>query len=142
MKSMTSRSLLPASSCSRMWLRRSTASGALESASVWFWHTRQRSSCARFATRRSSSEFPCPNAVPATNSAIRKGLPTPGELLYQRPQLFLRDPACERPDVLVADDSLLVDHVGFGHAVHAVVDGDATGVVVDRDLERIAVLLE
>jgi hypothetical protein len=30
----------------RIWLRRSTASGAFESAIVWFWQTRQRSSSA------------------------------------------------------------------------------------------------
>src|SRR5687768_3670982 len=142
MKSITSRSLLPASSCSRIWLRRSTASGALESASVWFWHTRQRSSCARSATRRSRLGFPCPNAVPTRNRAMKKSLATPCELLYERPELLLRDPGRERPDVLVADDSLLVDHVRLGYAVHAVVDADAAGLVVDRDLERIAVLLE
>jgi hypothetical protein len=40
---------------SRTWLRKSTASPALESAIVWFWQTRQRSSAESFITRASST---------------------------------------------------------------------------------------
>src|SRR3982751_5481886 len=54
MKSSTSRSLLPSRSSSRMRFLRSIASAACESASVWFWHTRQRSSSASAMTRFSS----------------------------------------------------------------------------------------
>src|SRR5262249_22696936 len=144
MKSITSRSLLPALSCSRIWLRRSWASAALESASVWFWHTRQRSSCARAVTRRSRAGSSCPLAWNArvTRRKSNKSLATFRQLLDERAQLLLRDLRRERPDALVADDSLAVDHVGLGHAVYAVVDGDAPGRVEDRHLEGIAVPLE
>src|SRR5512138_2200994 len=100
MNSTTSLSLLPEASCSRIWFLRSTASGALESASVWFWHTRQRNSLARLATRRSSSVL-CPSAALAHSAAtIRQTLPTGRELLHQRPDLLLRDLGGERADVL------------------------------------------
>src|SRR6185369_7158143 len=144
MKSMTSRSLLPALSCSRIWLRRSCASGALESAIVWFWHTRQRSSCASAVTRRSRPGSSCPIAWKgrATRRRSDKSLATLRQLLDQRAQLLLRDLRREGPDVLVADDAVAVDHVGLGNPVHAVVDGDPAGRVEDRDLEGIAVPLE
>src|SRR5262245_8355754 len=143
MKSITSRSLLPALSCSRIWLRRSWASAALESASVWFWHTRQRSSCASAVTRRSRAGSSCPVAWKArTRRPSTKSLATFRQLLDERAQLFLRDLRRERPDALVADDALAVDHVGLGYAVHAVVDGDAAGRVESDDLEGIAVPLE
>src|SRR5262249_59558275 len=144
MKSITSRSLLPALSCSRIWLRRSWASAALESASVWFWHTRQRSSCASAVTRRSSTGSSCPLAwnARATRRKSNKSLATLRQLLDERAQLLLDDLRRERPDALVADDALAVDHVGLGHAVDAVVDGDAPGRVESDDLERIAVPLE
>jgi hypothetical protein len=44
MNARISSSLRPAAIISRTWRRRSTASVAFESAIVWFWHTRQRSS--------------------------------------------------------------------------------------------------
>src|SRR5688572_10801419 len=136
MKSITSRSLAPAVSCSRIWFLRSTASGALESASVWFWHTRQRSSCARAATRLSSSVF-CARTGAQPRTGRRKNLAI--ELSDERPQLLLRDLRRERADVLVADHALAVDDVGFGHAVDAVVDRDAPGGVVDREPVGVAV---
>src|ERR1044071_583155 len=144
MKSMTSRSLLPALSCSRIWLRRSCASGALESAIVWFWHTRQRSSCASEVTRRSRPGSSCPITwkARATRRNSGKSLATLRQLLDQRADLLLDDFRRERPDALVADDALAVDHVGLGHAVHAIVDGDAASRIVDNDLEGIAVPLE
>src|SRR5512134_2524883 len=134
MKSMISRSLAPAFSCSRIWFLRSTASGALESASVWFWHTRQRSSTASSFTRLSRS-VSCPDASTGITIIITKStsLATRPQLLHQRLELLARDLGRERPDVLVADDAALVDHVGLGHAVDAVVDRDPAGGVVDRE---------
>src|SRR3989338_4361117 len=52
---MMSGSLCPASSFSRTWFRRSFARSASDSAIVWFWHTRQRSSAEIAITRSSSS---------------------------------------------------------------------------------------
>src|SRR5262245_58949495 len=126
MKAITSRSLLPLSSWLRICSRRSTASGAFESASVWFWHTRQRSSWASALAR--FSRLRC-------SASLATGLQLP----HQRRDLLLGDFRRQRSDVLVADHALAVDHVGLGHAVDAVVDGDAAGGVVGDQLERIAV---
>src|SRR5512145_343028 len=104
MKSTTSCSLFPAFSCSRIWLRRSTASGAFESASVWFWHTRQRSSLARVCTCRSRASSA--HAADATRKINRKqNLATRAQLLDQGNDLVARDLGSERADVLVADDA-------------------------------------
>src|SRR5712692_112284 len=106
MKSTTSRSDLPAASCSRIWLRRSTASGAFESASVWFWHTRQRSSCARFVTRRSRpASWANAQALQTMSSHLATGVQFPDQLL----DLFLHHVGGERSDVLVANDALAID---------------------------------
>src|SRR5688572_7031286 len=140
MKSVTSRSLAPFCSCSRIWLRRSTASGALESASVWFWHTRQRSSCARAATRLSSAVSSAARAMEQTSSSAAS-LAT-AQLLQQRRDLALRHLGADRADVLVADHAALVDDVGLGHAVDAVVDRDAPARVGHRQPVRVAVALE
>src|SRR5437868_14491657 len=124
MKSRTSRSLAPRSSWSRMVLRRSTASGALESASVWFWHTRQRSSDARSATRFSMAGSSLPSARAEKASAAtqaRKNLLTL-ELFDERDDLLRHDLGRHGADLLVADHAFLVDHVGLWHAVDAVVD--------------------
>src|SRR5687767_7747429 len=126
MKSITSRSLAPALSCSRIWFLRSTASGAFESASVWFWQTRQRSSFASAAVRFSMSGS-WPNAAKASKLKSKNHLATALQLLHQWPHLLLRDLGGERPDVLVADYAALIDDVGLGHAVDAVVDRDAAG---------------
>src|SRR5712692_1553147 len=139
MKSTTSRSDLPAASCSRIWLRRSTASGAFESASVWFWHTRQRSSCARSVTRRSSTGS-CAKAQ--ANQKMSNPLATGVQLPDERLDLLLHHVRGERPDVLVADDALAIDDVGLGHAVDAVVDADAPVRVEHDQLIGIAVALE
>src|SRR6185503_938158 len=141
MKSVTSRSLFPALSCSRIWSRRSTASGALESASVWFWHTRQRSSCASAVTRLSMSVF-WARTEPVRRIAPKKNLPTASQLLHQRRELLLRDVRRQRADVLVTDHAFAVDDVGFGHAVDAVVDRDAPGGVVHGEPVGVAVALE
>src|SRR5688572_22075011 len=139
MKSTTSRSLAPLASCSRIWFLRSTASGAFESASVWFWHTRQRSSSARALTRFSSSGF-CAYTPAASIASMKITILAAAiQLLHQRLELLLRDLRRERPDVLVADDALAIDDVGLGHAVDAVVDRDLARGVVNRELVGIAV---
>src|SRR5262245_43563161 len=107
MKSTTSRSDLPAASCSRIWLRRSTASGAFDSASVWFWHTRQRISCARLAARRSSAASWA--KVPVSQKSSAKALAARIQLPHQRLHFLLHHVGGERPDVLVADDPLAID---------------------------------
>src|SRR5436190_3851818 len=139
MKSTTSRSDLPAASCSRIWLRRSTASGAFESAIVWFWHTRQRSSCARFVVRRSSAGS-C--AVANVNQNTSSALAARIQFLDERYHLLLHDLHSEGADVLVADDAFAIDDVGLGHAVDAVVDADAAVHVGDDQVIGIAVALE
>src|SRR6185436_13020958 len=139
MNSRTSRSLAPFESCSRIWLRRSTASGAFDSASVWFWHTRQRSSSASAPTRLSRAS--AAEIAPAQKHKMIANLPT-AKLLHQRHDLLPRVLRRERADVLVADHALAVDHVGFGHAVDAVVDRDAAIAVVHRELVGVAVARE
>src|SRR5918992_2179751 len=142
MKSTTSRSLAPFASCSRIWFFRSTASGALESASVWFWHTRQRSSSARALTRFSSSGL-CAQTPPASIASMKIALLAEAiQFLHERCKLLLGDFRRERSDVLVADDALAIDDVGLGHAVDAVVDRDLARGVVHRELVGIAVARE
>src|SRR3954468_22744375 len=96
MYSMTSASLLPWPSSSRVSRRRSTASDALESAMVWFWHTRQRNSEVMRTMRASSAGSaasgaasgpppPCSDSAShaaATTNAARADLRI--ELLQQR----------------------------------------------------------
>src|SRR3954471_18762372 len=140
MKSTISCSERPALICSRIWLRRSTASGALESAMVWFWQTRQRSSCARWVTRRSS-------ASSASAAAQRRASATPrllrtAQLPDERLELLLHHVGGERPDLLVADHALAVDEIGLGDAVDAVVDADAPVRIEDDELVRVAVSLQ
>src|SRR5262245_43363407 len=130
---------------SRSWFLRSSASGAFESASVWFWHTRQRSSSASAITRFSSTgsaaagaaSFAVSGAASIAASSTTSALGTV-ELFDQRQEGVLHYLRSERADLLVADHALLVDHVGLGHAVDAVVDADAAVEVVDRDLVGIA----
>src|SRR5688572_10646724 len=132
MKSRTSRSLLPLFSCSRIWFRRSTASGALESASVWFWHTRQRSSVASAVTRFSISGS-CASAGSA-NASRTRNLATRTQFANQRFELRAAHFRRERSDVLVADHATLVDDVRLRHAIDAVIDRDAARRVVHRQL--------
>src|SRR3954462_8373063 len=140
MNPITSWSDLPAAICSRIWLRRSTASGAFESARVWFWHTRQRSSCARWATRR--SRVSSASAITVTNRKTNAKLLRIIQLLDERLDLFLHHVGGERTDLLVADDALAIDDVGLGHAVDAVVDADAAVRIEHDQLVRIAVFLQ
>src|SRR5687768_13799660 len=143
MKSRTSRSLAPPLSCSRTWLRRSTASGALESASVWFWHTRQRSSLDNAFTRFSRFGSSAPSTAGQYTVKIKnRSLSTPAQLLHQRQHFLLHHLARQRADVLEADHAAPVDDIGLGHPVHAVVDADAPGDVGDGQVERIAVAFE
>src|SRR4051812_15604727 len=139
MKSTTSRSDLPAENCSRIWLRRSTASGAFESAMVWFWHTRQRSSCARLVTRRSRPAS-CASAQPSHKKTAR--LAARIELPHERLHFVAHHVGAERPDVLVANHALAIDDVGLRHAVDAIVDADASVAVEGDELVGVAVALE
>src|SRR2546425_1633709 len=121
MKSTTSRSLAPRASCARIWLRRSTARPAFDSASDWFWQTRQRSSAARSMTRLSSAA----SSAKATEAARRNARALFAiEFIDQRDELFLDQLVGDRADALVADHAALVDDVGLRHAVYAVIHAD------------------
>src|SRR6266853_2479265 len=149
MKSMICESLAPCRIFSLTWFLRSSASGALESAMVWFWHTRQRSSDASVMTRCSSAgsaaagaaSFAYTHETVAARSRNARTLST-AELLHQRQQLFLDDLGSERADAFVSDDAELVDHVGLGHAIDAIVDAHLAFEVVDRKLVGIAHALQ
>src|SRR5260370_5271747 len=146
---MISESLAPCRIFSRTWFLRSWASGAFESAMVWFWHTRQRSSEASVKTLCSSAgsaaagaaSFAYTHGTVAARSRNARTLST-AELLHQGQQLFLDDLGRKRADTFVADDAELVDHVGLGNAVDAVVDADLAFEVVDRELVGVAHRLE
>src|SRR6266508_6193320 len=96
MKSMICESLAPCRIFSLTWFLKSSASGALESAMVWFWHTRQRSSEASVMTLCSSAgstaagaaSFASAHGAVAASSRNARDLST-AELLHQRQQLFL-----------------------------------------------------
>src|SRR6266496_1853355 len=149
MKSMICESLAPCRIFSLTWFLKSSASGAFESAMVWFWHTRQRSSAASVITLCSSAgsaaagpaSFAHTHGTVAARSRNARTLST-AELLHQRQQLFPDDLRRERADAFVADDAELVDHVGLGNAVDAVVDADLAFEVVDRKLIGIAHALQ
>src|SRR5260221_3117232 len=143
MKSSTSRSLAPRPSCSRMLLRRSTARSALESARVWFWQTRQRSSEEMSMTRfsRTGSSFPKTVAERRIEMKKQNSLFTL-QIIDERHDLLRHDLGRDRSDLLVADDAALVDHVGFGHAVDAVVDAHLAVGVEEQDALQIALALE
>src|SRR5438132_5461559 len=145
MKSMICESLLPCRIFSLTWFLRSSASGAFESASVWFWHTRQRSSAASVMTLCSSAgsaaagaaSFATADEAVAARRTNRRTLST-AQFFHQWQQLLLEDLRRDRADAFVADDAELVDHVGLGHGVDAVVDRDPAVEVVDRKLVGIA----
>src|SRR5512139_493238 len=134
---MISRSVLPWTIMSRTWLRRSCARSACESAMVWFWQTRQRSSEATRITRASStgsSEAGTASFAAAASgstrhsaSSMRRRIPAASDiqLFQKRHDLLLDHLGRQRPDLLVADGALLVDDEGLRHAVDAVVDTDA-----------------
>src|SRR6266568_6053600 len=119
MKSMICESLAPCRIFSLTWFLKSSASGALESAMVWFWQTRQRSSAASVMTLCSSAgsaaagaaSFANAHETVAARSRNGRTLSTT-EFFYQRQHLVLDDLARERADALVADEPELVDHVG------------------------------
>src|SRR5712671_5278281 len=143
MKPTISLSLAPRSICSRMLLRRSSARSACESASVWFWHTRQRSSEASAMTRFSRIGSSLPREQIEKNNRKRNAnVLFTRQLAHQRRDLLRRDFRCHGADALVADHSPLVDDVGFRHAVDAVFDADAPRAVEDRQHERVAVARE
>src|SRR5712692_8143371 len=130
MNSTTSRSLAPRASCSRIWLRRSTARPAFDSAIDWFWHTRQRSSAARSVTRLSSAASSAPATETASNNA--KAL-LAVKFIQQGDELVAHQLAGDRTDALVADHAALVDDVGLRHAVHAVVDANPAVEIQGRE---------
>src|SRR4051812_2035798 len=152
MKSRICASLCPWRSFSRISSRRSLARPALESAIVWFWQTRQRSSAESAMTRASSAGSAAAGAAsfaPAwasQASATRATRATSAlatlQLLDERQQRLLDDLRRERADALVADHSALVDQVGLGNAVDAVVDPDPALEVVGGRLVRIAHALQ
>src|SRR5215467_1041054 len=138
---------------SRSWFLRSSASGAFDSARVWFWQTRQRSSSASSITRFSrtgsaaagaaSLAAACATSSAATSAASsRAAILGTLELSDERQQGVLHDLRCEGADALVANHALLVDQVGLGHAVDAVVDADTAVEVEDRDLVGVAHALQ
>src|SRR3954463_7188021 len=140
MKSSTSCSEAPFASCWRIVLRRSSASSAFESAIVWFWHTRQRSSFASFITRLSSSVSSwAPKAQKASAAKQRTTSLLTLELPDERHDALLQHLRGHRADLLEADHALLVDHVGLRHAVHAVVDADLAVGIVERGEVRVPV---
>src|SRR5437867_7720074 len=145
MKSMICESPAPRRIFSLTWFLRSSASGAFESARVWFWQTRQRSSAASVMTLCSSAgsaaagaaSFAIAHEAVAARSRNGKTLST-AEFFHQWQQLFLENLRRERADAFVADDTELVDHVRLGYAVDAVVDADLAVEVVDRKTVGIA----
>src|SRR5690606_19116735 len=130
-----------------MRLRMSSASSAFESASVWFWHTRQRSSEASAITRLSRlSSLASAHALPEINRSGRSSERTSAadlltlQLADEGYYALVHDLRRHGADLLVADDALLVDHVRFRHSVDAVVEADGALHVVERGGEGIAVL--
>src|SRR5664279_5053778 len=166
MYSITSRSVLPCTSSSRVCRRRSSASGACESAMVWFWQTRQRSSevtrtmrassagssasgtASRAATPCAAAASPAATTQPRNARARNERGRDPAaaieptglriELLEQRLDLVGEDLGRERADVLHADDAVAVDDEGLRHAVHAEIDADPSLVVEERGVVRVA----
>src|SRR5262249_44131993 len=123
------------------WFLRSSASGAFESARVWFWQTRQRSSSASAMTRFSRSGSAAAGGASLAETGAESGTSSRSatalrtvELFDQRQHFLLHDLRSERTDALVADHALLVDHVSLRHAVDAVIDPDLPVEIVDREL--------
>src|SRR5712671_1528466 len=144
-----SRSLAPACIFSRIWLRRSMARGALESASVWFWHTRQRSSDSSAIARASrlaaaaARSFSTPCAAAASAKPMRRTISLcTVQRLHHRYDFLFHDLGREHADALVANHTVLVDHVGLGYAVDTVIDSDAPFRIMDRCVIGIAEPLE
>src|SRR5581483_7703376 len=110
MKATICWSLCPLRIISRISSRRSLARPALESAMVWFWQTRQRSSAESAMTRASSAGSAAAGAAsfaPARGGQRRTARMSSSlatlELLHERQDLLLQDLARDRADALVAD---------------------------------------
>ncbi len=136
--------------CSLIWLRRSTASSAFDSAIDWFWQTRQRSCADRSTSRFCATGSSIVGSVDA--SAISGMQPTSmardrvfsclPQFLEQRQHLLLPDLFGDRADLLEADHAVLVDDECLRHAIDAIVDADAAIDVPDRQIVRITPLRE
>src|ERR1035437_6480141 len=139
-------SLMPAFSFSRIWFFKSIASSACESAMDWFWHTRQRNSSASAMARFSStgsgtaggaslaSTDPARMSPNSSASSLRIAV----QLLHQRQDLVTHDLWGDGTDALVADHAGLVDDIGFGNPIHAVIDADAAVMIIgDRKSTRL-----
>src|SRR5512138_637446 len=144
----TCSSLAPRCSCSRISRRRSSARPACESAMVWFWHTRQRSSAATRSMRASSAGSAAAGSASLARASTEASASATMsrtltiELPQQRHDLRLDHALRQRSDVLEANHALLVDHERLRHAVDAEVDADATVVVRQRDGVGVAELLQ
>src|ERR1700754_69187 len=149
MKRRTWSSVAPSRSITRICSRRSSARLACESASVWFWQTRQRSSAAITITRASSAGSALAGAasfalahVPALapSAHINRAMKNLriAKTLQKRADLRRDQLRRQRPDQLEAHDALLVDHEGLGHAVDAEVDAHAALLVEERHGIRVA----
>src|SRR5712671_1331485 len=114
-----------------MWFLRSTARSAFESAIVWFWQTRHRSSDATLLTRASNAASPAAGGVAFTGEAAKTASKSNAhslltiELIGEREYLLLDDLRCERAHVLVAYDTALIDGVRLRCTVHPVIDRDS-----------------
>src|SRR5258706_534913 len=129
----------------RSWSARASvpaARSAFESAIVWFWHTRQRSSEAMSMTRFSRTGFSWEKTRLENKKQKAKAPLFTLQLLDERQDALLHHLGRHRADLLVADDAFLVDHVGLGHAVDAVVDADPAVGVEERGAAWVAVALE
>src|SRR5439155_19593941 len=146
----TCSSLAPRCNCSRISRRRSSARPACESAMVWFWHTRQRSSAATRSMRASSAGSAAAGSASLASTGVATSVASRTsnsavlaiELLQERHDLRVDHALRQRTDVLEADDALLVDDERLGHAVDAEVDADAAVAVRYRDGVGVAELLE
>src|SRR6267142_2008044 len=141
-------SLSPLRSITRTSSRRSTARSACESAIVWFWHTRQRSSVAMRIMRASSAGSAAASGaslahapMPVSTSSIEMNS-LRIEFLQQRLDALGDHLRRERADVLHADHAALVDDECLGHAVDAEVDADAAVLVEDGRVIGVAELVE
>src|SRR5262245_8951439 len=111
------------------------ARSACESASVWFWQTRQRSSEARRCMRASTAGSAAAGAasLALAQKAARHSIKVARSLSIELPQhgedARLDDLRRQRPHLLEAHHALLVDDEGFGHAVDAEVDAHLALVV-------------
>src|SRR5262249_20034814 len=120
--------------------RKSSASCTCESASVSFWQTRQRSCLVRFFMRASiaGSSIGCatwaaiaPARQKAANTANTKRLLIV-QLLRQRHDALAPDIFSNWANLFEPNHPSLVDQKTFGRAVHAVIDRDASIVIVNR----------